>query len=91
MKHEEEIKRLVRILQHRKWVVDSKEAELSKYDAEYNSLRGNDSIGAIMRRREILKIGPDDSDYDRLYSAYHNLRKQLSKHDYYLVCKENEL
>lgn len=91
MKYEEEIKRLVRIIQHRKWVVDSKEAELDKHAAEYDSLRRNNSIEAKERRRQILEMGPKDVDYDELFFAYQNLFKQGTKHDIYLIRKKYKI
>lgn len=91
MKYEEEIKRLVRIIQHRKWVVDSKEAEFLKYADEYDSLIGNNSTEAKERRRQILEMGPKDIDYDELFLAYHNLYKQGTKHDMYLIRKKYKI
>lgn len=91
MKFEEEIKRLVRILQHAKWVVESKESEFLKHADEYDDLANVNTLEASLIRRNILKLAPDDSDYYNLYSAYKELQKQLNKHDYYNVCKNNGL
>ena len=91
MKFEEEVKRLVRILQHAKWVVDTKESEFLKHADEYDALANVNTLEASLIRKNILKLAPNDSDYDNLYFAYEELRKQLNKHDYYNVCKNNGL
>lgn len=88
MKYEEEIKRLVRIIQHRRWVVDSKESEFLKHADEYDKLIRVNTLEASLIRRNILKLAPSDSDYDELYSAYRNLQRQVNKHDYHLICKK---
>ena len=91
MKFEEEIKRLIRISQHAKWVIEYKESEFLKHADEYKALLKVDTLEASLIRRNILKLAPDDSDYYNLYSAYRELRKRLNKHDYYNICKDNGL
>ena len=87
MKYEENIKRLIQIVQHWKQVIDSKEEEYFKYASEYNNLLGNDSIEAEERRRQILEMGPRDTDYDELDLAYRNLYKQIPKRDVWFIRK----